>query len=87
MPNGERFTPVSIGEETRGFLRPETVNNIHDINAGLNGPDAEKWEAWARQQGWEITESKNGRKFTQDGIPLNIVEGMEHEERDHFFGY
>lgn len=87
MPDGRKHVRISVQEVTRGFLRADTVEDLHRVNVGLRGPDAAKWRAFALRMGWQVYASKKGFLYTQNDVPSELIARMEYSERRYFFGY
>lgn len=87
MPDGRIHTRISSNEITRGFLRADTIEDLHRVNVGLRGRNREKWLEFVRRMGWPVYQSSRGYYYTQNDVPSDIIENMEHPERRYFFGY
>jgi hypothetical protein len=87
MPDGRRHIPISSEELNKKQLRADTVEDLHRVNVGLRGTNADKWETFVRGRGWALNTSKNGYFYTQNDIPSEIIERMSNGERRYFFGY
>lgn len=87
MPDGRKHIRISAREIDQGFLRADTVEDLHRVNVGLRSRDKEKWLAFCRKMGWPVYKSERGNYYTQNDVPSDIIENMEHPERRYFFGY
>jgi hypothetical protein len=87
MPDGRIHTRISVREKEQKFLRADSLEDLHRVNAGLRGRDKDKWEKFVQRMGWTLFESSKGHSYTQNDVPSEILEAMSHSERRYFFGY
>lgn len=86
LPDGFKASVISLREIKSGRLRAGTLETMHRMNLGLRDGDP-AWLKAAQVRGWPVVESKRGGFHTQDDVPSEIIAGLTHRERQHFYGY